>query len=101
MPFQSSRPHLPRVQSLVCLGIVNNILYLKKIPSSTNMNSSGKGIQSQYSACLEKHLMPVCITGVASRNSAVLEPLWETCAKKMLITEHSQSSERLNSFSPY
>lgn len=30
MPSQSSRPHLPRVQVLVCLGRVNNILYLKK-----------------------------------------------------------------------
>lgn len=31
MPSQSHRPYLPRVQGLVCLGIVYNILYLKKI----------------------------------------------------------------------
>ena len=30
MPSQSSRPYVPRVQVLVCLGRVNNILYLKK-----------------------------------------------------------------------
>lgn len=30
MPPQSRRPYLPRVQVLVCLGIVYNILYFKK-----------------------------------------------------------------------
>ena len=101
MPSQSSRPHLPRVPSLVCLGIVYNILYLKKkIPSSNNTNSSGKGIQRQYSVYLEKHRTHGSRTGMASRISALLEHLWETHAKRMLTTEPSQGRETLNSFSP-
>lgn len=55
MPSQSCRPYLPRVQDLVCLGLVHNILYLKKkfLPPN-NMNSSVKGIQSQLFSIFRK-----------------------------------------------